>query len=81
MTTEQPATLVPIPSVYLPMAEIQPSPTNPRNRFDPKLMEELIASVRAHGILQPILVRPLEKFCRAHGWFPGTYYSADVCGG
>lgn len=33
---------------------------NPRTHFDPKEMEELVASVRAVGIAQPILVRPLE---------------------
>lgn len=32
---------------------------NPREYFDPKEMEELTASVREHGINQPILVRPV----------------------
>lgn len=32
---------------------------NPREYFDPKEMEDLTASVREHGINQPILVRPI----------------------
>ena len=33
---------------------------NPRTYFDPKEMEELTASVREHGINQPILVRAID---------------------
>ena len=32
---------------------------NPRRFFDPSEMEELIESVRAKGVIQPILVRPI----------------------
>lgn len=35
-----------------------PSPCNPRKHFDGPAMDELIASVRQHGVLEPILVRP-----------------------
>lgn len=35
-----------------------PSPTNPRKTFDPKALEELAESIRAVGLLQPILARP-----------------------
>jgi len=31
----------------------------PRRYFDPKAMQELVESVKQHGILQPMLVRPL----------------------
>jgi ParB/RepB/Spo0J family partition protein len=41
------------------MPRIRESTTNPRQRFDD--LEELAASIRAHGVLQPILVRPLRK--------------------
>jgi ParB/RepB/Spo0J family partition protein len=34
------------------------SPTNPRRSFSETSLEELTASVRRHGVLQPILVRP-----------------------
>nr|WP_241023140.1 ParB/RepB/Spo0J family partition protein [Paraburkholderia sp. Ac-20340] len=37
---------------------IRKSPTNPRKRFPEAEHLELVASVREHGILQPVLVRP-----------------------
>ncbi len=37
---------------------IHESPTNPRRSFSDAGLEELTASVRRHGVLQPILVRP-----------------------
>ncbi|MGE0123632.1 MAG: ParB/RepB/Spo0J family partition protein [Vicinamibacterales bacterium] len=37
---------------------IHESPNNPRRSFDEVSLEELTASVRRHGVLQPILVRP-----------------------
>jgi ParB/RepB/Spo0J family partition protein len=39
---------------------IQPNPEQPRLAFDEATLEELAASIREHGVLQPILVRPLE---------------------
>lgn len=41
--------------------EILPSKTNPRSRFDPGQMDELIDSIHRHGILQPILVREIAE--------------------
>jgi len=37
---------------------VRPNPNQPRRRFDEAELEELAASVRAKGVLQPILVRP-----------------------
>ncbi len=37
---------------------IHESPTNPRRSFSETTLDELTASVRRHGVLQPILVRP-----------------------
>ncbi|MGM3309613.1 ParB/RepB/Spo0J family partition protein [Anabaena sp. WFMT] len=34
-------------------------PQQPRRYFDPQALAELVASVKQHGILQPLLVRPL----------------------
>ena len=39
---------------------IQPNPEQPRLAFDEATLQELAASIREHGVLQPILVRPLE---------------------
>jgi ParB family chromosome partitioning protein len=43
----------------LAVADIGPNPHQPRRYFDIAAMDDLIASVRAHGVLQPILVRPI----------------------
>ncbi len=42
----------------LPIAQIRPMSGQPRRRFDSEAQAELIESVRARGVLQPILVRP-----------------------
>jgi len=39
---------------------ITPNPEQPRLAIDEVSLEELAASIREHGVLQPILVRPLE---------------------
>jgi ParB family chromosome partitioning protein len=44
----------------LPVAVLQESPTNPRRRFDARSLEEMAASYRTQGVLQPLLVRPLD---------------------
>ena len=44
----------------LMLEKIQISKTNPRKHFDPKALEELAASVKTHGVLQPVLVRSLH---------------------
>ncbi|MGL4541591.1 MAG: ParB/RepB/Spo0J family partition protein [Polymorphobacter sp.] len=43
----------------LPLAQIVANPQQPRRQFDAASMDELVASVRQRGLLQPILVRPL----------------------
>ena len=40
-----------------PIGSIAPNPEQPRQEFDPEQLEELAASIREHGILQPLLVR------------------------
>lgn len=43
----------------VPIEHIEPSPLQPRARFEPKALEELTQSVRAGGLVQPVIVRPL----------------------
>ena len=43
----------------LPLDRIEPNPDQPRMEFDEVALEELAASIREHGVLQPILVRPV----------------------
>ncbi len=47
--------------VSVPIARIAAHAGQPRRRFDAAAMAELTDSVRAHGVLQPILVRPLAN--------------------
>jgi ParB family chromosome partitioning protein len=42
----------------LPVGQIDPNPPQPRTVFDEEALVDLTASVRALGVLQPILVRP-----------------------
>ncbi|HKG56410.1 MAG TPA: ParB/RepB/Spo0J family partition protein, partial [Candidatus Limnocylindrales bacterium] len=43
----------------LPIDRIVSNPEQPRLGFDEGALQELAASIREHGVLQPILVRPL----------------------
>lgn len=40
-----------------PIEDIYPSPEQPRKRFAEHELEELAASIRAHGVIQPLIVR------------------------
>ncbi|WP_206811277.1 ParB/RepB/Spo0J family partition protein [Paradesulfitobacterium ferrireducens] len=40
------------------LADIEPNPDQPRREFDEETLKELGDSIREHGLLQPILVRP-----------------------
>ncbi|HZP95894.1 MAG TPA: ParB/RepB/Spo0J family partition protein [Candidatus Limnocylindria bacterium] len=42
----------------IPIEKVQPNPSQPRMTFHEETLQELAASVREHGVLQPILVRP-----------------------
>jgi ParB family chromosome partitioning protein len=41
----------------VPVAEIRPNPDQPRRHFDEAALESLAASIRARGLLQPLVVR------------------------
>jgi ParB family chromosome partitioning protein len=42
----------------VPLDRIEGNPENPRLVFEESALEELAASIREHGVLQPVLVRP-----------------------
>jgi ParB family chromosome partitioning protein len=42
----------------LPLASVKPNPYQPRTRMDEGPMDELVASMQASGMLQPVVVRP-----------------------
>jgi ParB family chromosome partitioning protein len=43
----------------VPVSAVTPNPQQPRRDFDEDALEELVASVREIGVLQPIVVRPM----------------------
>jgi ParB family transcriptional regulator, chromosome partitioning protein len=45
----------------LPLDSITESQTNPRRHFDETKLSELAENIKQHGVLQPILVRPLPE--------------------
>ena len=52
------AAAIPEASTEIDIDLIDPNPEQPRHRFDPRELESLAASIRANGIVQPIVVRP-----------------------
>ena len=42
----------------LSIAEIEPNPGQPRRDFDPEELSVLAESIKEHGVLQPLVVRP-----------------------
>ncbi len=48
----------PSPLRAVPVSEIRRNPFQPRRRFDPAPLAELVASIRESGVLQPLTVRP-----------------------
>lgn len=46
------------PFLDLPLTDISPSPWQARKHFDPGQLAELADTIRKHGVLQPVLVRP-----------------------
>lgn len=63
---EKGETLAPPPGHRVPIEYLHPGRVQPRRRFDESQLDSLTDSVRAQGLLQPILVRP-------HPDRPGEY--------
>ncbi len=45
----------------VPVDRIEPNPQNPRLAFDETSLDELASSIREHGVLQPVLLRPIDE--------------------
>ena len=58
--TDEPAAGPGGPLRTLPLASLKPGRYQPRTRMDPTSLAELADSIREQGIMQPILVRPVE---------------------
>lgn len=44
----------------VPLGEVVPSPLQPRKRFDDGHLDELVESIREHGVIQPLIVRKVS---------------------
>lgn len=51
---------------YLELAQIEANPFQPRQVWKESELEDLAASLREHGVLQPVLVRPLPGSRKKH---------------
>ena len=49
------------PSSTMRLSEIEPNEDQPRKDFDEAALAELADSIRQHGVLQPLLVRPMPN--------------------
>jgi ParB family chromosome partitioning protein len=45
----------------LKITEIEPNKDQPRTLFDEEALRELADSIRIHGVIQPLVVRPMDK--------------------
>ena len=45
----------------VPLRDVRPNPDQPRKHFDADKLRELSESIKAHGLLQPIVVRRVES--------------------
>jgi ParB family transcriptional regulator, chromosome partitioning protein len=45
------------------LSEVVPSPMQPRKQFEPEHLQELVDSIREHGIIQPLIVRRVDSKC------------------
>ena len=65
--TEQRETTNPISNseqegiAYVPISSIHPNPSQPRQEFSERELEELTKSIKTLGVLQPVLVRRLQS--------------------
>jgi ParB family transcriptional regulator, chromosome partitioning protein len=85
------AEAAPGPARSLPIESIQHNPYQPRQDFDAEELKRLAESITAHGLLQPVVVRPWEggyqliagerrlRAARLAGWseVPVTIVEAD----
>jgi ParB family transcriptional regulator, chromosome partitioning protein len=44
----------------IPISQIEPNPKQPRKNFTPAALDELAASIREHGVIQPLVVQEIQ---------------------
>ncbi|MFN7341475.1 MAG: ParB/RepB/Spo0J family partition protein [Opitutia bacterium] len=61
VTSSTPAPVQPAGIQDVPVAQVAPNPRQPRREFDQRGIEELAESIRAEGLMQPIVVRKVPQ--------------------
>ena len=51
--------------LHVPVSDIVPNPRQPRTKMDPDSLAELAASIKEHGLLQPLIVTRASPTARA----------------
>jgi len=59
------ATTVPSGLLQVPVSDIVPNPRQPRTKMDPESLAELAASIKEHGLLQPLIITRALPTARA----------------
>ncbi len=75
-----PASVKPAPALgsqVLPISSLKPNPHQPRQRFDEEKLKELADSIRQQGMIQPILVAPVN----VDAGLPGTSQEYEIVAG
>lgn len=44
----------------IPVAQIEPNPKQPRKKFSPEALDGLAASIREHGLIQPLVLKEMQ---------------------
>lgn len=57
---QAPVTAITSGLASIPVARIEPLPGQPRTYFNEEALDELASSIAARGVIQPIIVRPLD---------------------
>lgn len=58
MDLDAPISEAPRDRSLIPIEQIAANPDQPRRNFDPEALQELAESLKQHGVLQPLIVRP-----------------------
>jgi ParB/RepB/Spo0J family partition protein len=63
------ATLVLTPTIQdIPLEQLEASRNNPRRTMDEAGLQELAASIREHGVITPLIVRPMHELDQVIGY-------------
>lgn len=64
----------------IPLSQIRPNHNQPRKEFDPEAIEELAASIRDKGILQPVIVKKIKESSYELICGERRFRAAGLCG-